>query len=200
MALNQTLKIGGLGLKALVTQPPFWAFCGAIWPAKERESCGLGNIHLSKEMCFCPSQLCVTWMHALSESRLLLLVLHIPVCFPQELRAGTQTLSAFSSPPQLIALVSPLQGLISNLTLNSSILTDWMIFPLDIENAVCHMGGWHGSDGSHHSEGCAHSSNYTLPAFYVGNFSIPSGIPDLPQDTFIQFPGWTKVRVFIESV
>lgn len=95
--------------------------------------------------------------------------------------------------------INDYKGLISNLTLNSSILTDWMIFPLDIENAVCHMGGWHGSDGSHHSEGCAHSSNYTLPAFYVGNFSIPSGIPDLPQDTFIQFPGWTKGQVWING-
>ncbi|CAK6435724.1 unnamed protein product, partial [Pipistrellus nathusii] len=91
------------------------------------------------------------------------------------------------------------KGLISNLTLNSSNLTDWAIFPLDIEKAVCHMGGWHGSDRSHRSEAHAHSSNYTLPAFYVGNFSIPSGIPDLPQDTFIQFPGWTKGQVWING-
>ncbi|XP_015416747.1 PREDICTED: beta-galactosidase isoform X2 [Myotis davidii] len=95
--------------------------------------------------------------------------------------------------------INDYKGLISNLTLNSSILTDWMIFPLDIENAVYHLGAWHGNDRSYRSKACAHSSNYTLPAFYVGNFSIPSGIPDLPQDTFIQFPGWTKGQVWING-
>uniref|UniRef100_G1PQ15 Beta-galactosidase n=1 Tax=Myotis lucifugus TaxID=59463 RepID=G1PQ15_MYOLU len=95
--------------------------------------------------------------------------------------------------------INDYKGLISNLTLNSSILTDWMIFPLDIENAVYHLGGWHDNDRSYRSKACAHSSNYTLPAFYVGNFSIPSGIPDLPQDTFIQFPGWTKGQVWING-
>lgn len=93
------------------------------------------------------------------------------------------------------------KGLTSNLTLNSSILTNWMIFPLDTETGVYHLGDWHGNDSRCHDKAYAHSSsNYTLPAFYVGNFSIPSEIPDLPQDTFIKFPGWTKVRVFKESV
>lgn len=89
--------------------------------------------------------------------------------------------------------INDYKGLISNLTLNSSVLTDWMIFPLDTENAVRHLGGWHGNNSRCHGKACAYgSSNYTLPAFYVGNFSIPSEIPDLPQDTFITFPGWTK--------
>ncbi|XP_054451338.1 beta-galactosidase [Pteronotus mesoamericanus] len=97
--------------------------------------------------------------------------------------------------------INDYKGLISNLTLNSTILTDWMIFPLDTESAVCHLGGWHGSDhGSRHDKaGPLGASNYTVPAFYVGNFSIPSGIPDLPQDTFIQFPGWTKGQVWING-
>ena len=114
----------------------------------------------------------------------------------------TETLDAFFFPPQLIT-VSPLQGLISNLTLGSSVLTDWMIFPLDTEDAVrSHLGGWHGRNHGHQDNKAFahHSSNYTLPAFYAGNFSIPSGIPDLPQDTFIQFSGWTKVRVFMGSI
>ncbi|XP_045713335.1 beta-galactosidase [Phyllostomus hastatus] len=98
--------------------------------------------------------------------------------------------------------INDYKGLISNLTLNSNILTDWMMFPLDTENAVCHLGGWHGNDNDRHCsrKACARSSsNYTVPAFYVGNFSIPSGIPDLPQDTFIQFPGWTKGQVWING-
>ncbi|XP_007464990.1 PREDICTED: beta-galactosidase-like, partial [Lipotes vexillifer] len=92
--------------------------------------------------------------------------------------------------------INDFKGLISNLTLDSNILTDWEIFPLDMEDAVCsHLGTWDGHDSS-----CAHSpSDYTLPAFYVANFSIPSGIPDLPQDTFIQFSGWTKGQVWING-
>lgn len=97
--------------------------------------------------------------------------------------------------------INDFKGLVSNLTLGSKILTDWMIFPLDTEDAVRRpLQDWNGYNKRHHEKALAHtSSNYTLPAFYVGNFSIPSGIPDLPQDTFIQFPGWTKGQVWING-
>ncbi|XP_005383692.2 PREDICTED: beta-galactosidase [Chinchilla lanigera] len=98
------------------------------------------------------------------------------------------------------------KGLVSNMTLGSHILTNWTIFPLDTEEAVrSHLGSWAGCDAGgcdagHQDKHCAPGpSNYTLPAFYVGNFSIPSEIPDLPQDTFIQFPGWTKGQVWING-
>ncbi|XP_076986010.1 beta-galactosidase isoform X2 [Tamandua tetradactyla] len=93
------------------------------------------------------------------------------------------------------------KGLVSNLTLGPDILTDWMIFPLKTEDAIhSHLQGRGGHGRGHHVETLARSSsNYTLPAFYVGNFSIPSGIPQLPQDTFIQFPGWTKGQVWING-
>lgn len=97
--------------------------------------------------------------------------------------------------------INDFKGLISNLTLGSSILTDWQIFPMDTEDAVRrYLGAWHGYGGKGHHEAHTHSpSEYTLPAFYVANFSIPSEIPDLPQDTFIQFPGWTKGQVWING-
>lgn len=93
------------------------------------------------------------------------------------------------------------KGLVANLTLGSSILTNWTIFPLSTEDAVrSHLGGWGGQGADSHDEKCtSSSSNYTLPAFYVGSFYIPSGIPDLPQDTFIQFVGWTKGQVWING-
>uniref|UniRef100_A0A2K6TTR5 Beta-galactosidase-1-like protein n=1 Tax=Saimiri boliviensis boliviensis TaxID=39432 RepID=A0A2K6TTR5_SAIBB len=93
------------------------------------------------------------------------------------------------------------KGLVSNLTLGSSILTGWTIFPLHTDDAVhSHLRGWgHHGSGCHYKAWSHSSSSYTLPAFYVGNFSIPSGIPDLPQDTFIQFPGWTKGQVWING-
>uniref|UniRef100_A0A8C6ELQ2 Galactosidase beta 1 n=1 Tax=Microcebus murinus TaxID=30608 RepID=A0A8C6ELQ2_MICMU len=88
--------------------------------------------------------------------------------------------------------INDFKGLVSNLTLNSNILTGWTIFPLDTEDAVqTHLGSCGGQEGSCQSESHS-SSSYRLPTFYAGNFSIFSGIPDLPQDTFIQFPGWTK--------
>lgn len=86
------------------------------------------------------------------------------------------------------------------MTLNDTILTNWTIFPLDAEAvALGHLEVWETSDEDRYDRGLC-LSNFTLPTFYVGNFSIPSGIPDLPQDTFIQFPGWVKVCIFMERV
>nr|XP_020744208.1 beta-galactosidase isoform X1 [Odocoileus virginianus texanus] len=97
--------------------------------------------------------------------------------------------------------INDFKGLVSNLTLDSEILTDWEIFPLDMEDAVrSHLGTWDGRDSGYHIKARAHSPpTYALPTFYVGNFTIPSGISDLPQDTFIQFPGWTKGQVWING-
>lgn len=98
--------------------------------------------------------------------------------------------------------VSFFQGLISNMTINSTVLTNWTVFPLDTEAMVRnHLWGREASDGGHlDGRSTSNSSDLILPTFYVGNFSIPSGIPDLPQDTFIQFPGWSKVCIFMNSL
>ncbi|XP_027703623.1 beta-galactosidase isoform X2 [Vombatus ursinus] len=84
------------------------------------------------------------------------------------------------------------KGLIYNLTLESVILKDWLIFPLDMEDTLqCYL--------SSNAAFKKNPSNSTLPSFYVGHFSIPTGIPDLPQDTYIQFPNWTKGQVWING-
>ncbi|KAM4842470.1 beta-galactosidase [Thomomys bottae] len=118
--------------------------------------------------------------------------------------------------------IKDFKGLVSNLTLDGNILTNWTIFPLNTEATVhSRLAVWkkrHASrrGAGHHGAGLRradprgtdlllpkdfiqNSSSYTLPAFYVGSFSIPQGIPDLPQDTYIQFPGWTKGQVWINS-
>ncbi|KAL1782285.1 beta-galactosidase [Sigmodon hispidus] len=97
--------------------------------------------------------------------------------------------------------INDFKGLVSNMTLNHSILTNWTIFPLDTEAMVRYLGGWEAHDEGHPDGYLTFNpSNFTmLPTFFVGSFSIPSGIPDLPQDTFIQFPGWTKGQVWING-
>ncbi|XP_054847213.1 beta-galactosidase isoform X1 [Eublepharis macularius] len=81
------------------------------------------------------------------------------------------------------------KGLVSNITLGGEILTDWEMYPLDIDNVV--------SQGLRNETG--NTSSNEGPTFYTGSFSIPSGIPDLPQDTYVQFPGWTKGQIWINS-
>uniref|UniRef100_A0A8C6XNR3 Galactosidase beta 1 n=1 Tax=Naja naja TaxID=35670 RepID=A0A8C6XNR3_NAJNA len=83
------------------------------------------------------------------------------------------------------------KGVIVNLTLAQDILFDWEIYPLDIDRAV--QGGFN------HRISEKNVSTYEGPSVYTGNFSIPSGIPDLPQDTYLKFPGWTKGQVWING-
>lgn len=94
------------------------------------------------------------------------------------------------------AFINDPKGLISSMTLNSTILTNWTIFPLDTEAvARSHLGGWEAHDKGHYGG----NGSFMLPTFYTGSFSIPSGIPDLPQDTFISLTGWTKGQVWING-
>nr|XP_028605955.1 beta-galactosidase isoform X2 [Podarcis muralis] len=83
------------------------------------------------------------------------------------------------------------KGLVSNLTLGNETLADWEIYPLDIDTAV--------SQGLKNKRSGGNGSSNEEPSFYTGSFSIPSGIPDLPQDTYIAFPGWTKGQIWING-
>ncbi|KAM4705949.1 beta-galactosidase [Rhinophrynus dorsalis] len=83
------------------------------------------------------------------------------------------------------------KGLLTNLTLNGEILVNWTMYPLDIDNAV--------NSGLGYKNYNLFATNYTSPAFYKGILNIPSGIPDLPQDTFVKFPGWTKGQIWING-
>lgn len=81
----------------------------------------------------------------------------------------------------------------SNLTLGEDILAEWEIYPLDIDGAVNHDIKRY-LDQPKRSVGKPLS--YEAPTFYTGTLFIPGGIPDLPQDTYVKFPGWTKVQCF----
>ncbi|NXI54523.1 BGAL galactosidase, partial [Chloroceryle aenea] len=88
------------------------------------------------------------------------------------------------------------KGLVTNLTLDENILVEWEIYPLDIDGAVNY-------DINSHLErpkrSVGNPLNYEAPTFYTGTLSIPEGIPDLPQDTYIKFPGWTKGQIWING-
>ncbi|XP_068094413.1 beta-galactosidase [Hyperolius riggenbachi] len=83
------------------------------------------------------------------------------------------------------------KGLLTNLTLNGEILSNWTMYPLDIDGAI--------TRGFLNEASTLKASNCASPTFYKGSFLIPSGIPDLPQDTFIKFPGWTKGQIWING-
>nr|XP_009678090.1 PREDICTED: beta-galactosidase [Struthio camelus australis] len=88
------------------------------------------------------------------------------------------------------------KGLVSNLTLGQDILVEWEIYPLDIDGAVKHdING----QPEQLQRSVGNPSSYEAPTFYTGRLSVPSGIPDLPQDTYIKFPGWTKGQIWING-
>ncbi|KAJ7404563.1 Beta-galactosidase [Willisornis vidua] len=88
------------------------------------------------------------------------------------------------------------KGLVSNLTLAQDILVGWEMYPLDIDGAV-NYGILPLLDQLERSVG--NPPSYEVPTFYTGCLSIPGGIPDLPQDTYVNFPGWTKGQIWING-
>ncbi|XP_051560701.1 beta-galactosidase [Myxocyprinus asiaticus] len=96
--------------------------------------------------------------------------------------------------------INDFKGLVYNLTLGADVLGNWTVFALSIDEAV--------SQGllTAYSRSVSTSSFTTSlppalspPTFYSGSFNIPDGIPDLPQDTYIQFSNWRKGQVWING-
>lgn len=82
---------------------------------------------------------------------------------------------------------SAAQGLVTNLTLGSDILSGWTMFSLSIDEAVSQ-----GLLVETKAMEAPQPAAFSLPTFYQGSFVIPDGIPDLPQDTYIKLPKWRK--------
>lgn len=79
------------------------------------------------------------------------------------------------------------QGLVSNMTLGNDTLKGWTMYSLSIDEAVRQ-----GLLSEKKSTAPPQPAALSLPTFYEGSFIIPDGIPDLPQDTYIQLPKWKK--------
>ncbi|NXD63678.1 BGAL galactosidase, partial [Eolophus roseicapillus] len=86
------------------------------------------------------------------------------------------------------ANISDFKGLLGNLSLDSSPLSNWLIYPLDIDAAV--QQGW-----PHTALPKSSSRGRAGPAFYTGTFESPG----IAWDTFVKFPGWSKGQLWING-
>lgn len=91
--------------------------------------------------------------------------------------------------------INDFKGLVSNLTLGKNILQDWTMYSLSIDQVLSQ-----GLLGPSKMREAPQPPNLSLPTFYEGNFIIPDGIPDLPQDTYIKLPKWRKGQVWINGI
>ncbi|KAI1898305.1 hypothetical protein AGOR_G00070950 [Albula goreensis] len=85
------------------------------------------------------------------------------------------------------------KGLLGNLILGKDVLTDWQIYPLDIDGAIAN--GWPHS-GFKHTFPSAKNNSSAGPVFYMGTLDSPG----LAWDTFLKLRGWTKGQVWINGV
>ncbi|XP_068606761.1 beta-galactosidase [Brachionichthys hirsutus] len=90
--------------------------------------------------------------------------------------------------------INDFKGLVSNMTLGSDMLRGWTMYSLSIDEAIREglLGEMTPTDESQ-------PAALALPTFYQGSFIIPEGIPDLPQDTYINLPEWRKGHVWING-
>uniref|UniRef100_A0A4W5LFX6 Galactosidase, beta 1-like n=1 Tax=Hucho hucho TaxID=62062 RepID=A0A4W5LFX6_9TELE len=89
--------------------------------------------------------------------------------------------------------INDFKGLLSNLILGNDVLTDWQIYPLDIDGAIA--SGWPQS-GQRRSPPDPDRGPSDGPVFYQGTLP-PNG---LAWDTFLRLNEWTKGQVWINGV
>ncbi|NWI54387.1 BGAL galactosidase, partial [Calyptomena viridis] len=86
------------------------------------------------------------------------------------------------------ANISDFKGLLGNVSLDYSPLSNWLIYPLAIDTAV--QQGW-----PHAAMPKSSSRGRAGPAFYTGIFETPG----IAWDTFVKFPGWSKGQLWING-
>uniref|UniRef100_A0A8C0FGC3 Galactosidase beta 1 like n=1 Tax=Bubo bubo TaxID=30461 RepID=A0A8C0FGC3_BUBBB len=86
------------------------------------------------------------------------------------------------------ANISDFKGLLGNLSLDSSPLSNWLIYPLAIDTAI--WQGW-----PHAALPISSKGGRAGPAFYTGTFETPG----IAWDTFVKFPGWSKGQLWING-
>ncbi|XP_072241124.1 beta-galactosidase [Leuresthes tenuis] len=92
--------------------------------------------------------------------------------------------------------INDFKGLVSNLTLGGRPLTRWTMYSLGIDDVV--RQGLLGENPPKQTDS-PQPGVLSPPAFYGGSFTIPDGIPDLPQDTYVKLPNWRKGQIWING-
>ncbi|KAM9857244.1 beta-galactosidase [Aulostomus maculatus] len=92
--------------------------------------------------------------------------------------------------------INDFKGLVSKVTLGTVPLSGWTMYSLSIDYAISQglIGETNPKTSDPHLPAAL-----SPPAFYSGSFIIPDGIPDLPQDTYIQLTNWRKGQVWING-
>ncbi|XP_030310285.1 beta-galactosidase-1-like protein isoform X4 [Calypte anna] len=99
--------------------------------------------------------------------------------------------TTLGSPPHSICdrgYVMLQQGMLGNISLGSSLLSNWLIYPLAIDTAI--KQGW-----PHAAQPQSSNGGTAGPAFYTGTFETPG----IAWDTFVKFPGWSKGQLWING-
>uniref|UniRef100_A0A3Q1EWM3 Beta-galactosidase n=1 Tax=Acanthochromis polyacanthus TaxID=80966 RepID=A0A3Q1EWM3_9TELE len=92
--------------------------------------------------------------------------------------------------------INDAKGLVSNLTLGKDLLTSWIMYSLNVDEAI-NQGLLEEKELT--PKRPAQNADLSLPTFYGGSFIIPDGIPSLPQDTYIKLPNWRKGQIWING-
>ncbi|XP_053554161.1 beta-galactosidase [Bombina bombina] len=87
------------------------------------------------------------------------------------------------------AYFNDFKGIVSNMTLGDDLLTDWLVYPLNLDGPIAQ--GW---PQATHFAAVSQTESYTGPAFYGGTFRIA-----VTGDTFIKLTKWTKGQVWING-
>ncbi|XP_076858236.1 beta-galactosidase-1-like protein isoform X2 [Brachyhypopomus gauderio] len=89
--------------------------------------------------------------------------------------------------------ISDRKGLLGNLILGNDVLTDWLIYSLDIDEVI--HSGWPQSMRKDIRSG-SETDGGSGPTVYSGTLQLPGPA----HDTFIRCHGWTKGQVWINGV
>ena len=77
------------------------------------------------------------------------------------------------------------KGILGDVTLDNVVLRNWKMYPLHLDLVV-------GIKKSPHSAVKNDEDSVQIPSVYTGN--IPPAPDGIPKDTFLNLPGWFKVR------
>ena len=80
-------------------------------------------------------------------------------------------------------LLQDSKGIVGNVTLGKVDLSNWMIYPLDLDPVV-------GLKEPLHND-VSNEASTQIPTFYTGD--IPPTTDGVPRDTFLYLPHWFKV-------